>query len=114
MKRFILCLLLLPLAALGEERILEFRSDILVIEDGWIEVTETIRVQAEGQRIRRGIYRDFPTEYRDNRLCAGAAEVVAALGERREDNEYVEAILRRKTRASSRSIPTPASARHCG
>ena len=65
MKRFILCLLLLPLAALGEERILEFRSNILVIEDGWIEVTETIRVQAEGQRIRRGIYRDFPTEYRD-------------------------------------------------
>ena len=28
-------------------------------------VTETIRVQAEGQKIRRGIYRDFPTSYRD-------------------------------------------------
>ena len=58
-------MLLLPLVALGEERILEFHSDILVIEDGWIEVTETIRVLAEGNRIRRGIYRDFPTEYRD-------------------------------------------------
>ena len=65
MRRLVLCLLLLPLAALGEERILEFHSDILVIEDGWIEVTETIRVQSEGNRIRRGIYRDFPTEYRD-------------------------------------------------
>jgi uncharacterized membrane protein YgcG len=65
MRRLIAFLLLLPLAGLAEERILEFRSDILVIDDGWIEVTETIRVRAEGNRIRRGIYRDFPTEYRD-------------------------------------------------
>ena len=65
MKRFVLCLLLLPLAALADERILGFHSDIVIIEDGWIEVTETIRVRAEGQRIRRGIYRDFPTDYRD-------------------------------------------------
>ncbi|MDJ0813029.1 MAG: DUF2207 domain-containing protein [Woeseiaceae bacterium] len=65
MRRLLACLLLLPLAALAEERILGFDSDILVMPDGWIEVTETIRVRAEGQRIRRGIYRDFPTEYRD-------------------------------------------------
>ena len=65
MKRLVLCLLLLPLAALAEERILGFHSDIVIVEDGWIEVTETIRVRAEGNRIRRGIYRDFPTEYRD-------------------------------------------------
>ena len=30
-----------------------------------IEVTETIQVQAEGNQIRRGIYRDFPVEYKD-------------------------------------------------
>ncbi len=65
MRRLLACLLLLPLSALAEERILGFDSDILVMPDGWIEVTETIRVRAEGQRIRRGIYRDFPTEYRD-------------------------------------------------
>ena len=65
MKRLLLCLLLLPLATLAEERILEFHSEIEIVEDGWIEVTETIRVRAEGNRIRRGIYRDFPTEYRD-------------------------------------------------
>ncbi len=65
MKRLALCLLLLPLAVPAEERILDFHSDILIIEDGWIEVTETIRIRAEGNRIRRGIYRDFPTEYRD-------------------------------------------------
>ena len=65
MRRLLAFLLLLPLSVLAEERILGFDSDILVMPDGWIEVTETIRVQAEGNRIRRGIYRDFPTEYRD-------------------------------------------------
>ena len=65
MRRILYCLLLLPLAAAADERILDFHSDILVMADGWIEVTETIRVRAEGNRIRRGIYRDFPTEYRD-------------------------------------------------
>jgi uncharacterized membrane protein YgcG len=32
---------------------------------GELLVTETIRVRAEGRGIRRGIYRDFPTRYRD-------------------------------------------------
>jgi hypothetical protein len=58
-------LLVLPLFAAADERILSFHSDIVVMQDGWIEVTETIRVRAEGNRIRRGIYRDFPTEYFD-------------------------------------------------
>ena len=66
MKTLACCLLLaLPLLAGADERILEFHSDITVMQDGWIEVTETIRVRAEGDRIRRGIYRDFPTEYFD-------------------------------------------------
>ncbi len=65
MKRLIACLLLLSMSAYADERILEFHSDILIIKDGWIEVTETIRVRAEGNRIRRGIYRDFPTDYKD-------------------------------------------------
>ena len=58
-------LLLLPLAGNADERILSFHSDIRVMTDGTIEVTETIRVRAEGNRIKRGIYRDFPTEYQD-------------------------------------------------
>jgi len=65
MKRFLICLLLLSVQALADERILEFHSEILVMPDGWIDVTETIKVRAEGNRIRRGIYRDFPTEYKD-------------------------------------------------
>ncbi|NNC98801.1 MAG: DUF2207 domain-containing protein [Gammaproteobacteria bacterium] len=59
------CVLLLPLSVVAEERILDFHSDILIMEDGWIDVTETIKVRAEGFHIRRGIYRDFPTEYYD-------------------------------------------------
>jgi Predicted membrane protein (DUF2207) C-terminal domain/Predicted membrane protein (DUF2207) N-terminal domain len=66
MKRFTALLLcLLPLFAVADERILAFSSDIVIMQDGWIQVTETIRVRAEGQRIRHGIYRDFPTDYRD-------------------------------------------------
>jgi uncharacterized membrane protein YgcG len=66
MKRLAACLiLLLPFAVCADERILEYHSDIVVMQDGWIQVTETIRVRAEGNRIRRGIYRDFPTQYRD-------------------------------------------------
>lgn len=36
------------------------------MQDGWIDVTERIRVRAEQKSIRRGIYRDFPTEYKDS------------------------------------------------
>jgi hypothetical protein len=64
-KGLALLLVLLPLSALADERILLFHGDIAVMQDGWIEVTETIRVRAEGDRIRRGIYRDLPTEYFD-------------------------------------------------
>lgn len=52
-------------AAVADERILSFHSDIRIMTDGMIEVTETIQVRAEGNHIRRGIYRDFPVEYRD-------------------------------------------------
>ena len=55
----------LPLSMLADERILEYRSDIHVHENGQLTVSEFIRVRAEGQNIRRGIYRDFPTRYRD-------------------------------------------------
>lgn len=58
-------LLVLPVAAAADERILSFHSDIRVFTDGMLEVTETIKVRAEGQQIRRGIYRDFPVEYED-------------------------------------------------
>jgi uncharacterized membrane protein YgcG len=50
-------------AAQADERILAYDSTITVNRDGTLEVHEAITVQAEGQNIRRGIYRDFPTIY---------------------------------------------------
>jgi uncharacterized membrane protein YgcG len=66
MKKLIAILsLFLSTAAISDERILSFHSDIRVFTDSMIEVTETIQVRAEGNQIRRGIYRDFPVEYED-------------------------------------------------
>jgi uncharacterized membrane protein YgcG len=47
------------------ERILNFKSFIVVNPDASLTVTEDIRVQATGLEIKRGIVRDFPTTYRD-------------------------------------------------
>ncbi|HUL35331.1 MAG TPA: DUF2207 domain-containing protein [Candidatus Eisenbacteria bacterium] len=47
------------------ERILNFHSDVTLQYDSSLLVTETITVYAAGQRIRHGIYRDFPTSYSD-------------------------------------------------
>ena len=48
------------LPALADERILDYDSRIEVRKDGELLVTETIRVRAEGEDIKRGIYRDIP------------------------------------------------------
>jgi uncharacterized membrane protein YgcG len=58
--------LLLATAGHADERILSFDSEIRVAADASMQVSETIRVRAEGERIRHGVYRDFPTDYRDN------------------------------------------------
>jgi len=55
----------LVLCAMADERILDYQSDIEVFVDGSMQVTETIRVRAEQKEIKRGIYRDFPTDYKD-------------------------------------------------
>ncbi len=59
----------LPIAgnAAAAEIIERFESAIDVAPDGTLTVTETIRVRAEGRQIRRGIYRDFPLTFLDDR-----------------------------------------------
>ena len=47
----------------AEERIDDYQSEIVVNQNGSLNVTETIRVTAAGNEIKRGIYRDFPTRY---------------------------------------------------
>ena len=51
-----------PVAA-SSERILDYQSRILVEPDGTLLVTETITANTAGDKIKRGIYRDFPTIY---------------------------------------------------
>jgi uncharacterized membrane protein YgcG len=45
------------------ERILNFDSQVRIHPNGTITVTETIQVEAAGDQIKRGIYRDFPQLY---------------------------------------------------
>lgn len=52
-------------SGLTGERILSYAIDVQVNADNTLDVTETIRAHADGIQIRRGIYRDFPTRYKD-------------------------------------------------
>ncbi len=70
MKRFWRVAVLI--AALGlagpasaAEVIHSFDSDVQVAKDGELTVVETMRVRAEGNAMRHGIYRDFPVTFRD-------------------------------------------------
>jgi uncharacterized membrane protein YgcG len=61
----VLALLFHTLSVVANERILSYDSYITIGVDGDMTVRETIRVAAEGKKIRRGIYREFPTTYND-------------------------------------------------
>jgi uncharacterized membrane protein YgcG len=58
---------------LAAERIRSFNATVEIAADGTLTVTETIRVRAEGNQIRRGIYRDIPLaiDTPDGRILAG-------------------------------------------
>ena len=49
----------------AKETILSFNSDIIINHDASMLVRETITAVVEGIEIKRGIYRDFPTKYKD-------------------------------------------------
>ncbi len=51
--------------AAAEEIIESFQSDVTVARDATLTVVETIRVNAERNQIRHGIYRDFPLTFQD-------------------------------------------------
>ena len=53
------------LAGQETERIRSFASRIVVQPSGGLDVSETISVVSQGIAIKHGIYRDFPTRYRD-------------------------------------------------
>ena len=62
----LLSFLLTPISSRAAEKILSFSSAATVREDSSLEVREDIAVNVEGRKIRRGIFRDFPTKYRDS------------------------------------------------
>ena len=74
MKKFISLIFLLTFVLSSQlsfaqyehiERIISFDSEININEDASMTVVERIKVYAAGQKIQRGIYRDFPTRYKD-------------------------------------------------
>jgi hypothetical protein len=89
-----LCAALPCLAApvLAQERIISFDSDVTIAADGELTVIETIRVRAEGNDIKRGIYRDFPTVYkgRGGESHIVGFEVVEVLRDGAAENWFTE------------------------
>jgi hypothetical protein len=82
----------LAFPAHAQERILSYDSTIAVNADGSMDVEERIRVRAEGDAIRRGIYRDFPTRYKDrygNRVAVDF-EVTGVLRDGRSEPWFTE------------------------
>ena len=80
--------------AAGDERILSYDSHIVVHPDGSMTVWETIKVKAQGQDIKHGIYRDFPTLYRDhygNRYIVGF-DVLEVLRDGKADDYHVDSL----------------------
>ena len=79
--------------ASADERILAFRSTVDVYPDATLQVTEEIRVRAEGREIRRGIFRDFPTAMRDrfNNRYTATFEVVDVLRNGQPETWHEEA-----------------------
>lgn len=62
-----LALVLIPLtSATAAEVIKSFHTRIEIARNGDLTVTETITVNAEGQEIQRGIFRDFPRSFVDD------------------------------------------------
>jgi uncharacterized membrane protein YgcG len=69
-QRWLLVILLLLATALparARERVVEFAATIKIEQDGTLLISEKITVEATGEQIKRGIVREFPTRYTDDR-----------------------------------------------
>lgn len=50
----------------AHERIMHWDSDVTIQEDASLHVVETLKVNCQGNEIRHGIVREFPTDYKDH------------------------------------------------
>lgn len=94
MRVFTLALLLASSTATAQsdERILDYAITVDVQTDGSLKVMEQITVRASGDQIRRGIYREFPTRYRDrygNAVVVGFA-MSSVLRDERPEPWFIE------------------------
>lgn len=93
-----LCFLALLIAGSGaahaQERIISFDSEIFIKEDGRLQVKETITVYAMGAKIKRGIYRDFPTKYktRDGRTVRVPFKVLSVRRDSKSEPYHLESM----------------------
>ncbi len=74
------------------EEILNYQSDITIGRDNTLFIIESIKVRAEGNKIKRGIYREFPTDYVDTmgRKIKVRFEVVSVERNGEKINYWVE------------------------
>jgi hypothetical protein len=82
----------------ASERILDFNSQIRVDPDGSMTVEEMIRVICEGKQIKRGIFREFPTKYKDrygNTVKVGF-EVIDVLRDGRREPYHIKGVSKGK------------------
>ncbi|QFY59233.1 DUF2207 domain-containing protein [Rhizobium grahamii] len=91
---FALFLMLAAGPSLAREVINSFASDIVLDKSGSMTVTETISVNAEGNRIRRGIFRDFPLTLKnaDGRTIRVDFDVVSVKRDGRDEPWHTESI----------------------
>lgn len=86
------CATVLPTVA--AEYIQSYHSDIQVAADGELTVSETITVNAEGEDIRRGIFRDFPLAMEDDegRTIRVGFDVVSVTRDGEPEDWHTESI----------------------
>jgi uncharacterized membrane protein YgcG len=90
----LLLLFTVAIPAAAQEVIRNFVSDVTIAPDGELTARETITVYAEGNQIRRGILRDFPTTYTrpDGTRVRVGFEVLKVMRDGRDEPYAVESM----------------------
>ncbi|NKM82341.1 DUF2207 domain-containing protein, partial [Rhizobium leguminosarum] len=93
---FVLLLMLTAPVAFAAEVIDSFASDIALDKSGAMSVTETITVNAEGDQINHGIFRDFPLYFTaaDSRRRSVDFDMVSVKRDGEEEPWHTESISR--------------------
>jgi hypothetical protein len=86
--------LALATPALAREEIRSFVTNVTLSPNGTVDVVETITVNAEGDQIRHGIYRDIPTELinPDKTRLRSSLHVISVSRDGRDENYSLENI----------------------